>query len=1264
MQHELSDVESFLDVSNEPEHDLTVLGDARMRGTCEWFSNKGYFQRWSNSECKSPSILWMTGKPASGKSVLASYVINRLQSSKENCSFFLFKHGDRHKSRLSFCLRSLALQMSRANREIRAMFLRMNEQGTTLEMDDERDIWRKLFMDGIFRRQSPIQYWVIDALDECTSNGSPFVQLLARLDRPIPIRIMIWSRESVELEKPFLTLSIQQVQHEKISLMDTSGDIKSIVEERSKYIPLRSDADRAALTEKLIEKSEGSFLWAVLVLQELANAHSEKDLNQALEEIPREMNLLYRRILELMAVSPRGNVLAQGILTWASCAIRPLTTNELAGALSLDLEDCFPNLVESIQTLCGYLVTVDKFDRVKMVHATARDFLFEEDLESQFAVNKIDAHTRMARACLKYLNSDEMRPPRTGRRGSAGKAANKRARFSAYACTAFSYHLARASPLANDIMPLTEGFLKMNVLSWIELVAQTKHLVPLIDAAKNLKRYLNVCSVERSPLGDTMHVIRGWSTDLTRIAAKFGDALIALPSAIYALIPPFCPAESGISKIVFPGRKLSVVGLSNSYWDDRVYCVNYREGQASALCYGNEYLAVGRTTGTITLYDVKSCQEYTNFDHGEAVRFLEFQSRLSLMASGGIKTISVWDVGGNGKVYDFEGFGRLMGLFFDGSLLGAVSSEGCLMTWDLDGHGARQPDRLLIDEGQQAQAQVSRVPSAVSIAIAHKMLAIARNGRPISLWDLEETAYYGECGKKSSGGTTSTHAITALLFNPNPNIGLLAASYLDGELVVLDPFDDRELVKSRVNCHTLAASPDGRLLAGGAGGGCIQIYEFDSLDLLYRVSASNFFIKQLAYSTDNLHLADIRGSLCNIWEPANLLQDFKDEGSSQATMSSVIDVADPGPKAKISAILLHPTGDFAFCGKDTGLVTLYHLATGVEMRQLYSHKSAVHILTWWPERSSLMSVDASNKICAYALKRDKEDSWVSDDMIFQSRLDCGSSISQITIGDKVGKFIATTRESDHLWDRLGQEEDVQNRKNSTGMRRWMQHPRSPDHVISFEGPILRAHIHAWNDWSQVSTIALDVDSMALQVKISISFKSDRRTWILLELFRKDGSAQTGGLHIFEATKLDVEKQIGFPAGLGSPRSRDFAERNTQVEEVTAAMDEANLNMSLGKQLGLLTRDISRVIGISEDKHLFFLDSHSWVCSAELKALCKDLVFYRRHFFVPYEWFAGVREILCAVARHHIVLVRNDNLAIVKGSMEYSEHVYLREKSFG
>lgn len=1253
-QHrQTKDLEQYLQVSGNLEDDLIVNEDARMSGTCEWFLAKDSFLKW-NAFTEGPSVLWVSGKPAAGKSVLAGFVISQLQSRNADCSYFFFKYDDKSKSRLSACLRSLAFQMASTIPEVRETLLEMQKDGIKFDDENERTIWRTLFLCGVFRTKFPKHYWVIDALDECTNFASFFDQVLAKLDQSIPLRILVTSRETLKLHKHFLSLGTHRVHNETISTADTLPDIKLLVEAEAKAVLLKDDRDRALLVEKILGKSEGSFLWTVLVLSELSNSYGDEEINKALEDMPRDMEPLYRRTLELMTQATGGKKLAKAILTWATCATRPLTTKELDGALKLDVKDSFPQLKDSIMALCGHFVNVDKFGKVQMVHGTAREFLLDENLESEFAINKTEAHTRIARACLTYLTGEEMKPPRTGRRGYALNIAGKRAEFSAYACAAFSYHLAKASPLANDVLVLIDKFLKSNVLSWIEFIAKSQNLTPLIRAAKNLKIFLNNCAAERSPLDRSMQLIRGWTTDFVRIVAKFADALTMSPSAIFSLIIPFCPTESMVHKIANPGRRISVVGLSNVQWDDRLSCIDFREGQTSAVSHGDELFAVGLSTGTVALYYVTSFQEYKMLNHGEAVKILRFKTKTGFLASSGMKTIRIWDTCSGETIHKFHTPQRFIDLAFDKNFLIAASSQNYLASWDLENDGTQQPDRPWNDSGAHSNSRSRRTPCAISMAVSHKMLAVAYSGRPITLWDLEEDGYYGSCGKKLANGETSTHMVTALVFNPNPNIGLLAASYLDGQLVLIDPFNDDELESLRADCHTLAASSDGRLLAGGTGGGTIQIYEFDTLRLLYRVKSSNFYIKQLAFRRDSLQFSDIRGSHCNIWEPALLLRDSLGDESSDGTSTSFVDVVTTDTKPKISAMVLHPKGEVVFCGKDDGSVSMYDLKTGTEVQTLYRHKSLIRILSWWPQGDTIMSIDASNRILAWELKVPQNRGPVTEELLFQSRLDCGKSITQVLPGEAAGKFILSTRKSDHLWNIAGQQEDERIYADGLGIRQWIPHQQSPLHMICVEGATAR--IYAWADWSEVTLVHLTADMTGLQLKSATPYLSRRRHYILLELSELDGPPDTRGLHLHDAAPFSIEdlpaeKDI-FKAAKGGKDDHDISLTDEAVVAAAAAVSVP----LLGPQLAVLAHRVAHVIGIGDANQLIFLDTYSWVCSVDLEGLSNGSLPYSRHFFVPYDWLAGTRDVLCAVAQRDIVFARSADVAIIKGGLEYSEMV--------
>ncbi|TVY71558.1 Vegetative incompatibility protein HET-E-1 [Lachnellula suecica] len=1244
---QLKCLSKYLGVSGIPEDDLASAEDARIPGTCKWFQAKNAYVKWQDFTVDTPSVLWVKGKPAAGKSILAGSVIRQLQTVNTNCSYFFFKHGDKAKSRLSACLRSLAFQMACTHLQIREKLLEMQKDEIIIDKDNERTIWRTLFVSGIFTVPFSAHYWVIDGLDECLAFSSFLDTMLAKLDISLPLRHLITSRESSEFDKSFVSLGTDRVQSEKIETEDTLPDIRLLVEIKARSLIVMDDDDRAILIKKILEKSRGSFLWTVLVLNELSSSHSAEEINQVLDDVPRDMEPLYQRTLGLMSQAGRGKKLANAILTWVACARKPLNTDELDGALKLDIKDEFLNLEKSIVALCGQLVTVDRFGKVQMIHETAREYLLKEDLDSEFAINKREAHTRIARACLIYLTGPEMRPPRSGRRTIDPV---KKTSFSMYACEAFSYHLSKSDPFSNEILVLVDKFLRSNVLSWIELVAQTQDLILLIRAANDLRTYLKISSAELNPLGKELRIIRSWTTDMIRIAAKFSDALILSPSAIFSLVLPFCPTGSAAYRTANTGKRLSVLGLSNSQWDDRLACIDFRQGQASALCVGDDFVAVGLTTGTVSLYHGTSCQEYKTLHHGEAVRLLKFRSKSSFMASCGLKTIRIWDIRNGETVYTFEAPPRPIFLEFDQNFLIAASYKNYLTSWDLGNEGARQPDRIWNDSGEYRQTPLRRPPSAISISLSHKMMAIAYSGQSITLWDLEGDAYYGTCGKKLPSGETSTHVVSALVFNPNINTGLLAVSYLDGELVLVDPFSDQELESVHANCHTLAASPDGRLLAGGAGFGTIHIYGFDTLKLLYRVKSSNLYIKQLAFSKDTLHFADIRGSQCNIWEPALLLRDLVGDDSSEGSSTSVLEAVVPDAKAKISAMVLNSKGDVVFCGKEDGSVCAYDLKTGAHLRTLYSHKSQIRILAWSTVSNTLISIDSSNGIHARSIRKTQSEGCLADQVLFQSRLDSGKSITQVLLGEAAGKLVLSTRESDHFWNINGHEEKVQTYSKTPGIRKWTHYPQSPLHMICIEATVVR--LYAWSDWSETSVISLNMDTERLQLKSASAHILSGRLQILIEQSELDGSASTSGLHLFDATALSI----------GNDSAKETIQDEKKREGTKGGLENSTLEVApssriLSPQFASLARLVAHVIGLDGNGKLVFLDSQSWVCSADLENFGVSPSLYMRHFFVPYDWFSGTRIIISAHTKRDVLFARNEDVAIIKGGLDHVEKIH-------
>lgn len=422
----------------------------------------------------------------------------------------------------------------------------MQRDNIKFDRDNERTIWRKLFLSGIFKTTFTKHYWIIDALDECAHPLALFDLVLDNFGSPVPLRVLITSRITGDLEENFKSLSPSRYQLQQISTADTLPDIQLLVQSKAKAFRVQNDYDRAALVYRMLQKSKGSFLWTVLVVNELSKCYSQEEINQVFDDVPSDMKPWYQRTLEIMSKNTHGRKLAHAILIWATCATRPMSLRELDIALKLDVNETSQGLEQTIIALCGQLVVIDRLDRIQMVHETAREYLLAANLNSEFAITPMEAHTRIAKACLMYLTGDEMKPPRTRRCQSS--ITTQRGEFSQYACMTFSYHLANADPRSNELLSLVDKFLKLNVLSWIEVIAQTQDLRHFIRVARHLRSYLNACSTEQSPLSRAVSLIRGWTMDLIRIAAKFADALVLSPSAIYFLSFHFAPQSLRYTK--------------------------------------------------------------------------------------------------------------------------------------------------------------------------------------------------------------------------------------------------------------------------------------------------------------------------------------------------------------------------------------------------------------------------------------------------------------------------------------------------------------------------------------------------------------------------------------------------------------------------------------------------------------------------------------------------------------------------------------------
>ncbi|KAF4634517.1 hypothetical protein G7Y89_g3587 [Cudoniella acicularis] len=1236
-QKQVRILEKYLGVHERSEDDLAAYEERQIEGSCQWLTTSDTFCEWRDGFAPGKEVFWFNGQPGSGKSFIAAHVVNSLQDLNMDCSYSFIRHGDKSSSTLESCLRSLAFQIALMNFNVREEILAMQQNDVHFDRDEPRALWRKLFVGGIFRATfQRTQYWIIDALDECP-NYSALFPLLAKLDSRVPLRIFITSRLSPTIQKGFSQL--RNVTTETASPENTLSDIKSYVKKKVKELDIDHVEYRQKITSTIIEKSEGCFLWVVLVLEELENVFSESEIDLILMEVPVGMDPLYERTLERMSQAPRGKPLAKAILMWSTCATRALTVEELEAALRIQTKDKGIFALEKfISSRCGHLVYVDRYKKVRMIHQTAKEFLLRDDLDSEFAIKGRDAHSELADTCLQYLTSEEMKAPRSRKLITpSDQRMKKRSSFADYACTSFSDHLRRVDTTSDTYMDLLDKFLRSNILSWIEAVAAKGTLSPVILTAKNLRGFLESRGNHRGPIGKQFQLIGNWSTDLGRVAAKFGRNLLELPTAIYWLIPPFCPLESPI-KVQFGSSQgcISVTGLSNTAWNDRLTCKTYYNEQAGSTACSDKHFAVGLSSGIVHLYFQDTCQEARILKHSgrrDPIKLMVFDTSGGLLLCAGVRSIRLWNIVNGTEVWSSALSVLPVAVLFierDTTVI-SISNQNTLTTREtLTGKIISSTTRKNPFETQQL---FRRPIDCAAFSLEHNLLSVVYRGLPIAIYTIDGNEFLGACARvEEAREGIGDIALLSMIFNPNPELNLIAALYLDGDLALYDTLELELLeLANGADAKSLAASPDGRTLATGDAGGVIQIYDFETLRLMYRVVASDQSIRSMSFSTDSMRLLDVRGNHANIWEPSVLVRANSNESES------VSDTFPATPKTvgskelyengNITAVATHPAEDVIFCGIDDGSVAIYDSNTGGQIKILCQHKVGVSIsnIAFGSKSNILVTADTSARVLVWKIAKNGD------------KLECNEpwldhrfpvTIDQLLLNSTEDRLLVCMVGQSIMWNFADNKATNFSSMPFTDARIWSADIDNPSQLIAIpRSSPHRLSKYLWADLDEVSST--DVP----------------------ELGENDAPRK-----IFTGMK---DKLIVEYSAVASKQSRRVVILNsTSTPSKSTNSTPTVLQTSLPSE-------IRCVIGIYLTT-LLFLDRSAWICSIDLSDKPKPLRRGARaaamvesgeenkiirHFFIPDDWLSTDSEIIFQVLPNsNFFFVNGHEIAIVSKAL--------------
>ncbi|KAI0198926.1 hypothetical protein F4808DRAFT_231038 [Astrocystis sublimbata] len=388
----------------------------------DWFIGD-QFHEWESGPS---SLLWLRARSGSGKTVLASTIIDILEHTidkdgTEVVTYFYisFQHKDAQNIRtiktslLIQILRKMApLRANGSNVYIPAYFrgLRDRRSPTTPTIEEiDSSLLRAL-------NSSKNSYVVIDALDECEDTGLrheiiEFLSGLVHKARSI-VRVLITSRPEPDIATSMADLTIPK----KFSSFDTDGVNRNIRDhlatamEKPPYVRWAQDV-RDEVIEGIASRADGIFLWADLQIRDLAKYSRKPDIRRALERLPKDLNQTYERIL--LAIDHFYIQEVMSVLKWLTSSFSPLRVADLAdiaafrlhmddehsptpsvrsSTVSFDSDYRFDDPAEMLRILSGLVTVMNK---------------------SNDQTDGLDGVVTFAHSSVsQYLQSDEVRPPK------------------------------------------------------------------------------------------------------------------------------------------------------------------------------------------------------------------------------------------------------------------------------------------------------------------------------------------------------------------------------------------------------------------------------------------------------------------------------------------------------------------------------------------------------------------------------------------------------------------------------------------------------------------------------------------------------------------------------------------------------------------------------------------------------------------------------------------------------------------------------------
>ena len=418
---------------NDRRFDITTASEK----TVNWLIQNPEYISWQASQ---RALLWIKGKPGSGKSTLIKFAIEREEQTPEQQSlvlmtFFFNARGVQLQRTQLGLLRSLLYQLVIRTPALHSRFLEHCQHKSDARGNRKDQLtWRASELRSLLQvytyqalRTSAIKIY-IDALDECSDPSADdvasfFIHLLSISATQGRLQICITCRHYPIISSPGnFRLTVEEQNAEAIKL-HVGEALKSL------SIIWQSE-DMKAIKCDILEKASGVFQWVSIALRiatTLKDGRNPQLIRKRIGELPSALDDLYTRILQGVAAQDRYQAIS--LIRWICFAEEPLSLSAMRFAIAFDTDLPDLSLYDwkksyyyvgddeqmrvLITSLSGGLAEVrNKTDKVQFIHESVNDYVKSRGFSALDGSQALDilgkSHNRLMKSCINFFKTKEV----------------------------------------------------------------------------------------------------------------------------------------------------------------------------------------------------------------------------------------------------------------------------------------------------------------------------------------------------------------------------------------------------------------------------------------------------------------------------------------------------------------------------------------------------------------------------------------------------------------------------------------------------------------------------------------------------------------------------------------------------------------------------------------------------------------------------------------------------------------------------------------